>query len=319
MKTNASEPMSQSQSSTDDRESMMLTSPIRSPLRNSNSRTNRNSARKEVLSYPKASIPSRNVVQMLYDETSSELQDDEDKAVASAGLLSFEKVLLPAAAYQEYRSLKKYQSIVQRDFPDQTSRVVACRKEVYDSLRVAVEAAQNSRRERQKAREELYQKLQQRDALAQEEWNSVQEMNRQKRLTQLRKHFPRNQELWREVAFLITETSKLQQEERLWNQADKMLDELIQKNGNNSSNHRGSPEIVVEAEAEQVQNLTQMVQDMELSASQLQQAVRHVNQVMDNCNHIRRELYHSYRQDHQFHGYPGVNDAKGLLMALSQD
>ena len=33
---------------------------------------------------------------------------------------------------------------------------------------------------------------------------------------------------------------------------------------------------------------------------------------------VRRELYSKYRSDHQFHGYRGNKDTKGLIAALSQ-
>jgi hypothetical protein len=59
--------------------------------------------------------------------------------------------------------------------------------------------------------------------LLQQQEDECRQLERSRQKAELKKKLPRNQELWREVAYLMTEISKLSKEERLWQQAEQNL------------------------------------------------------------------------------------------------
>jgi hypothetical protein len=93
------------------------------------------------------------------------------------------------------------------------------RKAVYDtvgSAMIAVAKSRQARRVEDLKREEEW--AQEKELLLQQRKEEC-EMARIKRKNELVKKLPRNQALWREVVYLMTEMSKLQKEERLWKEA----------------------------------------------------------------------------------------------------
>jgi hypothetical protein len=65
--------------------------------------------------------------------------------LGNAGILSFEKVLLPAIAFAKEQALAKLQAKIQRDRPELRSAIVACCKAIYTGMRAASAAAEQSR------------------------------------------------------------------------------------------------------------------------------------------------------------------------------
>ena len=195
------------------------------------------------LVYPSNSKrPSRSLVQALFDEALKlEVNSDEapgdQQNLCDAGLLSLEQVLLPAVAYQEEQMLKEWQSIVQRDgSAPQKATIVSLRKAVYTGIGAACAAVQQSRDKRARndqAREHQWQlEIEQKKAvLAQEHRKHTEALRQQredealKRKCDAQKKLPANQDVWREVAYLMTELTKLSQEEQQWrNVASQHLD-----------------------------------------------------------------------------------------------
>jgi hypothetical protein len=305
-------------------------------------------------------VPSREIVQSLFEEAiqssknNTETEDDDKKltdqqslAETDAGLLSFTQVLLPAAAYCEEQALKQLQAVVQRDYPGTESieTVKMCRKAVYDGVSAAMRAAQASRvtrhtvdQEREAAwRQDAADKAErERDSAAQlqqqEDECHTFELSRQK--AELKNKLPRNQELWREVAYLMTEISKLAKEERLWQQAEQNLAaaeqeldrqeqeqlELEQKDqaGVDNNADDGDNETSTNTSTPEFAMVEQTIEDITLSSIRIQQALKIVSGIITESDQVRKDLYRRYRQDHQFHGYPGIKNPKGLLKALSQ-
>jgi len=69
---------------------------------------------------------------------------------------------------------------------------------------------------------------------------------------------------------------------------------------------------------EEMEKITEMLGDITVSALRIQQALEEVSKLASDADGVRKELYHKYRKDHQFHGYQGFKDPKGLLRSLSQ-
>lgn len=291
--------------------------------------------------YPKViAIPSREVVQAMFDEAMLS-KDSEQQSLEAAGLLSLKDVLLPAVAYQEEQALRDVQRVVQRDCPELTPAFVSCRKFIFDRVGVAMIAVKESRdarleveatREKKWADElerEKQEKMERMEQRRQEE-EKLREISRKSRKRELRKKFPRNLELVREQAYLMTELNKLEREEKVWKEAEKELEKReaeirVQEqekvtDEENQANNRGS-----EAESdptlmksESIAKVEETVKAITLSSVRIQRALKVVTGIVAESDETRRQLYLRYRQDHQFHGYKGVKDTKGLLRALSQ-
>jgi hypothetical protein len=297
------------------------------------------------LCYPTQSkFPSRSLVQALYDEAvSSNVNGDEaldQIELCDAGLLSFEQVLLPAVAYQEEQMLKEWQSIVQRDGSmAQKSTVIALRKAVYSGIGAACAAVRKSRQSRaiqDREREMKWQKEME-VTLAMEE----EERQKQKEITDneyrealrqrqrdLQKKLPANQEVWREVAYLMTELTKLSNEERQWHnvstqylnrteahliEQEKQLEQDLEL-----SEHATTVDPPSEIVLKMVDTVTDLASDVTLAVDRIRNALRHVSSTVTECEQSRQQLYHQYVSNHQFYGYQGVHDPKGLLKVLSQ-
>lgn len=296
-----------------------------------------------VIVYPEDSVlnrlPSRAVVKEFYD-AAMEREESEQITLTDAGLLSLEDVLLPAVVYQEDQILKQIQAKVKRDHPHLKPTVQACRHTLYESLSATRKAIQESRAHRNvqnEKREQMWaaerERIKQRQLEEQARYDAeaerMREMNRLKKKRELKKKFPQNQELWREVAYLMTEMGKLQKEERLWKEAEKELqkreDELkAQEEHLKASKDINSSQAITDTtqeEEEEIKEITEIekaVNAITLSSVRIQQGLKIVSDIIGKSDKARKELYQRYRQDIQFHGYQGVKDPKGLIRALSQ-
>lgn len=287
-------------------------------------------------------LPSRGLVQSLYEEALKGESDCSDQVyLRDAGLLSLEQVLLPAVAYQEEQGLKQLQAVVQRDCPGHKSAVVATRKAVYDSVGAACSAVAASRETTRAAADaarevewreqrELMNEQRKRvlETAAQRQAEAI-EAAKQQRKRELQKKLPANQELWREVAYLMTELTKLSQEERQWNLASEnlMAQEAAlarQEAAVHAAQQEAETSVNVTSDEELAPPIEQIIQvadtaeDIALSVQRIRSALQIVSQTVVTSEQARRDLYQQYVTDHQFQGYQGVQDPKGLLKALSQ-
>ena len=180
--------------------------------------------------------PSKELIRFLHEQAMAEgvavSGDESDQTELSRyGILSFEDVLLLASAHQHNQALKHMQSRLQRDHPDCVYQVTSARCVLYNVTKQARQAAQTARRHRQQT---IVPALQQEKALAKEQARkrdeAYQALRRLTRQRELKKKFVPNQEMWREVAYLVTELQKLEKEERTWKQAEKELDRKLEKN-----------------------------------------------------------------------------------------
>jgi len=293
------------------------------------------------IAYPKdVPVPPRNVVRTLFEEAVAAKQKNEQQELIDAGLLSFQDVLLPSVAYMEDAALKQVQSVVQRDRPEYKPAVVACRKAVYDGIGAAMVAAEESRHNRGIANLERERMWQQRRELElerereesearQQEQVKWKEMARAKRKRELKKKLPRNQELWREIAYLMSELPKLEKEERMWIGAQSKLERQEadiaaqeEENAKQPTGQRNQMDLAAvehqQDDIEEMARIERAIETVTLSSTRIRTALGIVSDAIDSSDKIRKELYYRYRQEYQFSGYQGVKDPKGLLRALSQ-
>lgn len=321
----------------------------------------------EGIDYPRdVSFPNRNILKKFYErcleneqlEVNKQLEDGRNDHIArydqlylnTAEILSFEKVLLPAIACLEDDTLKKLQSKVMRDLSTLKPVVIQCRKFVYSSVAAAISAAEHSRLERTKAnlqREEQW-ALEKREKILEEErkreedlakiaaeQHKLKELHRLKKQREYKKKLPQNQEIWKEVAFLMSELTKLQNDEETWNQALTDTDQwereitsqemaLVEEDEKQKIEQQDSltqkESSITDQQAverTEISDITQCIRDMTLSISQIEQGLQIVGNVVLDSESTRKELYEEFTQHHQFHGYQGINNSKGLLLALS--
>ncbi|VEU36434.1 unnamed protein product [Pseudo-nitzschia multistriata] len=251
--------------------------PIRGPLTPEGEST----AKVPVLSsgvkveYPtNISMPSRSVIEALYNISLQEEEEEEEdqklrneihekseyydqKYLKPAGILSFEEILLPAVGLAEEKALKQAQSRVQRDAPEYTFAMENCRRLVRKSIRNAILEVQSSRMtrtrcqqerrleqalERKRVRERRHRERLEEDERRAKERALKKEISRAEKRRQLAREYPRNQDLWKEIVFLTSSVAQLEREERMWVQIEKNMVQLKDKNGKeeelkNRSNH----------------------------------------------------------------------------------
>lgn len=285
-------------------------------------------------------LPCRKQVQIVYETIAG--QEDQTTEMTNAGLLSLQTVLIPVTAQHQLHALKKIQAKLQRD--DKTAhhvqQIQVCRKTVYDCAGDAMAAVRQSRHERrtldqerewewERQREMQQQQAQLQAARALEEKQQQAQRERLARKKELIKKHPRNQALWREVVYLMTEMSKLEKEERLWKEAQENLQrreaefeaiEQQQQHQANEDDIRTKEETTTPGSAaeEEMEKLEQTIQDITISSTRIQQALDVVSEIAGESDRVRQDLYRRYRRDFQFHGYQGIKDPKGLLRSLSQ-
>ncbi len=289
----------------------------------------------ESIEYPtNVPFPSKGLVKSLVDHAMTNDESDQ-AALADVGVLSFEEVLLPAIASSELQVLKDLQAKVQRDLPHQTDMVVRCRKTVMASIGAAMQAVSASRAKRdaqcreqlQRKKEEEAKRLEVEKARSEEVRERELEIARNKQKQELIKKLPKNQELWREIVYLMTEISKLQKEEKSWKDAAEQLDqqereiedmERKQKEEQDKQSEQTADTTKEVEVTEEIEKVNQTLEDISLSCVRIQQALENVSKIAEESDRVRLKLHKQYRRNHQFQGYQGIKDPKGLIMSLSQ-
>ena len=148
----------------------------------------------------------------------------------------------------------------------------------------------------------------------------------------LARQYPRNQELWKEVFFLTLSITQLEKEEQMWIQAEQDLIQSSSSSSNTTTTENASttpvtttmqdcpePE-VVQAPKDLLQEKAEpSFQDIVLALTHIQQGLGIILNIMEESEQVHKEMYRKYFQDHQFHGYHGVRNQKGLIRFLSQE
>lgn len=306
--------------------------------------------RVEYPSADKIEVPSKSILIDLMNEAMDDStvnrnakSDFNDQVqLKPAGILSLEQVLLPAIALQEERALKKLQAKIQRDHPEYKMILHECRKIVRQSILHAIQAVHANRRDyrhpmqdrrRQEALEgrqarrqaEKRQQAQQRQE-AQEAKRRAEEEARQEHLRALKRKYPRNKDLWKEIVVLTRSRTQLEKEERVWKQAEQSLkegdtpqfsmgEEISKLDAQNEKETR--PASIPKDNAQDFTEST--IQDMVLASKRIQQGLVSVIEIMEQSEQTRQELYKEYRREHHFHGYQRVRNPKSLIRLFSQE
>jgi hypothetical protein len=300
------------------------------------------SSSSSVLLHPeRVPVPSKRTISTVYRAALSE--EGDQAYLKPAGLLSLEQVLLPAMGLEEEKVLKQMQSKIQRDAPDYKPLVEQNRRLVRKAILRAMEAVRQSREERCRHQQDLRQAraeqrklereararaLEEERAREAEERRRQREVERQERKRVLQKQLPGNQELWKEVIFLTSSITQLEREERMWIQAEQ---QLIQHHpltpGKTSDNDDSTTKDQAENEKEVViapkhslqEEAERTLQDVALASTRIQTGLGVVLEIMQEAEHVRKEMYQKYKDDHQFEGYQQVHNPKNMIRFLSQD
>lgn len=267
----------------------------------------------------KAQLPSKRLLEKLYKVA----MDDEKShqfylakiTPGNSVILSLEDVWLPSAAYQVQKNLKAVQAKVQRDgTPSQVKVVEKARLHLLDQVKRSLKVLQNQR----KVRQDQY-----RIDLQHEKEQQLDQMKQECRRQQesQRKNHPYNQELWREVAALMTEMQKLDKEERLWDEALKRLPAESEPKTEQEAEASSAMQVESFESTPVTQELgatLQMLDDLQLWTRRVRSSLAQIHPAMEQAEALRTELYQQHRST-RFQGYPGIEQPKDLLRLLSQD
>ena len=289
----------------------------------------------EILYPEHQNVPSCKSIRAHY-ENAMQLENSHQSKISQFGLLSLEEVLLPAVVKEELQSIKKVQAKAQRDTPELVENVMTLRRAIYDAMHAGIEAGRQARAQReaeQVERDRLWQqeslqakeeqRLQREEAkrIRREEKAKTKQVQREQLFRENKKKLPKNMELWREVAVLMTELSTMQKEEHSWKECQRRLTEQEQE--------IAMAEVTkpLETDTEDTNNvgpnvlkdrINSAVKDILLCARRIENAMKLTSNTIQLSEKLRKELYQKYRTDHQFLGYRAVNDPKALIRALSQ-
>lgn len=275
---------------------------------------------------------------------------------SSSGLLSLDEVILPALCQAEMNTLKKLQARAKRDLKNELVKSQAnssshhaisaecsylthveiieeCRKMLNKCTLAACTAARTSRLEREKDMiMQIKERRKQEKALKRRIYEEKKQailqaraIKKEKKRRELKKNLPKNKENWREVAKLMTELAKLQKEKKSWKEAKTLLletkEEIKKKENdmikplhfdveNEDTNH------IPEDIGSEVKNV---IQDITLATDRINNALCGVVDIMEKADQVTKGLYNKYKEEHQFVGYQGVNNPRGLMQALTMD
>jgi chromosome segregation ATPase len=221
-----------------------------------------------------------------------------------------------------------------------------CRKLVYDAAGAGMVAAEQCRLARiQEFRERLERERldKRRDRQRQKEERRIQrdaakrmrEISRPQRLRAARKRYPPNLEIYREQLYLMSELAKMDQEEEAWKRAGAALEaELAAINAENEAAavERTRPDSASSSEssdepsaAGEIQILKAKLADLSCSCQRLEQALEVVNELVDQAENTRSQLYEFYMSSNEggvgrYHGPYGdkLSNPRSVLQALSQ-
>jgi len=135
----------------------------------------------------------------------------------------------------------------------------------------------------------------------------------------------------------MNELRELQKEEKMWKETHEQLskreEDLTRQIKEHAPKKKAQNEQTQESETtttsenddddDTTQNMQaevdQAVDHVTLSTVRIQKALDLVSNLVTESDTTRQEIYNTYRKDHQFHGYRGVKDPKGLIRALTMD
>lgn len=148
-------------------------------------------------------------------------------------------------------------------------------------------------------------------------------INREKRKKERKKNLVKNKELWREVMVLMTDLSRLEKEEKMWDGLDV---ESVVKDPNTTKNIVPSSGTAIKISndnssttnhAEVVeQSVSDIISDVTVAANRINGALSSIHELMNESKNVQLEMNAVYKRDHKFYGYLGVKDPKALVRGL---
>jgi hypothetical protein len=287
------------------------------------------------LNYPDhQDVPSRKSIRAHY-ENAMKLENSHQIQISGFGLLSLEEVLLPAVVKEELRSIKQLQAKAQRDDPEKVADLLKLRQAIFEAAEAGIDAGRKARAQRdleqierdrqwyeeeRKSKEEKSLQKEELKRLRREEQIKSKHMEQERRFREQKKKLPKNIELWREVALLMTELSNLQKEEQAWQGSQNRLKEqeqeiVVMEQNKPLETTAGEVEIEPNQLKERVDSAVQVIF---LCTRRVQNAVELTLNTIQESDKVRKDLYQKYRSDFQFQGYKGVKNPKELIRLLSQ-
>ncbi len=300
----------------------------------------------EYPSFDAIPAPSKSMLKTLLQQAlrnSGSSGSDDQAQLQSAGILSLEQTILPAIALQEEKALKCVQARIQRDAPDFKYAVEDGRRIIRLSIQNAIQSVQVSRAKRMeqqtiRRQEALEQKRQERREHQEERARLHQKQierqraeaqhAREQQFRSMKRQYPRNKDLWREIVVLTRSCTQLEKEHRMWKQAQVQQQEWTQKNMTRShlDTETSLSALLTDNEKEMDEHAAMLqgrtadsIKDIVLASTRIQQGLAKVLTILKDSEKTREQLYKEYRRDHHFQGYASVRNPKNLIRLLSQE
>jgi len=301
-------------------------------------------------------LPAPSTLKLFYHEATKDVKSPENIEApsrtilshqtqldnAASSLLSLEDVLIPAVINEENVALKKLQAKA-KGYGNDTAvdAINVCRLALTESCAAAISAIKSSRLEREEEevrrcglqkeqrrvdRETKIQDLAVAKERLEKEQTRVKALEKERLRRERKKKLPRNVELWKEVATLMMDLSKLQKEERMWTEAERALhqkeiqvEELNERMENEEVDEtvEDEPSNVSATEEMNLKNITNAIDDISLSANRINDNLLSLSEMMVKSDDLRKDIYQKYKSDHQFHGYRGAKDPNALMRAFA--
>jgi hypothetical protein len=271
--------------------------------------------------------------QMVSDESSHQYSLHTSKC----NQLSLSEVIIPSMFRSLKKELKKMQGRAKgrRDLKavEEIKMIRIIVKSCEKNAILAVDTVKEERNEMNKAKriqekKEMMQRKEERQRekiISKEQKKHERQKRKQEKKEEARRQYGKNQELWREVAGLMTDLTVLQREEKVWKDTAKEAVEEMEKDisimPQTLSSIQGSIEILGDHEKGErlltTDNVQSIVDTITLSANRICETLNDIVSKVDEAKSIQDELYERYKKDFKLKDYFGSKADKALIRFLT--
>lgn len=272
-------------------------------------------------------------LQIVSDESSHQYSLHTSKC----NQLSMSEVILPSLFRSLKKELKKMQGRAKgrRDFKavEEIKMIRVLVKSCEKNAILAVDTVKEERQETNKAtrareKKEMVQMKEERKRekmIAKEQKKQEKQKRKQERKEDAKRQYVKNQELWREVAGLMTDLAVLQREEKVWKDtANGVIEEMEKDISNKAQTLSANQEIMKSLEEDSntersvtIGDVQSVVDNITISANRITETLNDIVSKIDEAKNVQDELYEIYKKDFKLKDYFGSKADKALIRFLT--
>lgn len=272
-------------------------------------------------------------LQVVSDESSHQYSLHTSKC----NQLSMSEVIIPSLFRSLKKELKKMQGRAKgrRDFKavEEIKMIRVLVKSCEKNAILAVDTVKEERQETNKAtrareKKEMVQMKEERKRekmIAKEQKKQEKQKRKQERKEDAKRQYVKNQELWREVAGLMTDLAVLQREEKVWKDtANGVIEEMEKDISNKAQTLSANQEIMKSLEEDNntersvtIGDVQSVVDNITISANRITETLNDIVSKIDEAKNVQDELYEIYKKDFKLKDYFGSKADKALIRFLT--